>query len=52
VNYFDEFESAKTFMLSYFLLPVKRFLGGVPWIWGVGVMTVVGWRCRCWSSPR
>jgi glycine betaine/proline transport system permease protein len=48
VNYFDEFEAAKTFMLSYFLLPVKRFLGGVPWIWGVGVMTIAGWRFGGW----
>jgi glycine betaine/proline transport system permease protein len=48
VNYFDEFEAAKTFMLSYFLLPVKRFLGGVPWIWGVGVMAIAGWRFGGW----
>jgi glycine betaine/proline transport system permease protein len=48
VNFFDQFEAFKTVMLSYFMLPVKRFLGGVPWIWGVGVMTVVGWRFGGW----
>ncbi len=48
VNFFDEFEAAKTLVLSYFLLPVKRFLGGVPWIWGIGVMTVIGWRFGGW----
>ena len=48
VNFFDQFEAFKTFLLSYFMLPVKRFLGGVPWVWGVGVMTVVGWRFGGW----
>jgi len=48
VNFFDQFEAFKTFLLSYFLLPVKRFLGGVPWTWGAGVMTLVGWRFGGW----
>jgi glycine betaine/proline transport system permease protein len=48
VNFFDEFEAAKTFMLSYFLLPVKRFLGGVPWTWGVGIVTLIGWHFGGW----
>ncbi len=48
VNFFDQFEAFKTFLLSYFMLPVKRFLGGVPWVWGVGVMTVAGWRFGGW----
>ena len=48
VNFFDQFEAFKTFLLSYFLLPVKRFLGGVPWTWGVAVMTLVGWRFGGW----
>jgi len=48
VNYFDQFEAFKTFLLSYFLLPVKRFLGGVPWTWGTLVMTLVGWRFGGW----
>ena len=48
VNFFDQFEAFKTFLLSYFLLPVKRFLGGVPWTWGVAVTTVAGWRFGGW----
>jgi glycine betaine/proline transport system permease protein len=48
VNFFDEFEAVKTFVLTYLLLPVKRFLGGVPWFWGIGVMAVVGWRFGGW----
>jgi glycine betaine/proline transport system permease protein len=52
VNFFDEFEAAKTFMLSYFLLPVKRFLGGVPWTWGVGIVTLIGWRFGGWRLAR
>jgi glycine betaine/proline transport system permease protein len=48
VNFFDQFEAAKTFMLSYFLLPVKRFLGGVPWVWGIAAVSLVGWRFGGW----
>jgi len=48
VSFFDEFEAAKTFMLTWFLLPVKRFFGGVPWIWGIGMMVVIGWRFGGW----
>jgi glycine betaine/proline transport system permease protein len=48
VNFFDEFEAVKTFILSYLLLPVKRFLGGVPWIWGIGIVVIIGWRFGGW----
>ena len=33
VNFFDELEAIKTFMLVTFLVPVKRFLLGLPWPW-------------------
>jgi len=44
VNYFDTFEAIKTAFLSYLLLPVKRFFVGIPWAWGIIVMTLIGWR--------
>ena len=48
VNYFDEFEAVKTVMLTNFLLPVKRFLSGVPWVWGVPLTALIGWRFGGW----
>lgn len=44
VNYFDTFEAIKTAFLSYLLLPVKRFFVGIPWAWGIIVMSLIGWR--------
>ena len=31
INFFDQFEAVKTFLLIYLLIPVKRFLLGLPW---------------------
>jgi len=44
VHFFDVFEAIKTALLSYLLLPVKRFFVGIPWPWGIMVMTLIGWR--------
>lgn len=44
VHFFDTFEAIKTTLLSYLLLPVKRFFTGIPWAWGIIVMTLAGWR--------
>ncbi len=49
VNYFDQLEAFKTFLLTGFLLPVKRFLGGIPWPWGLAVVTFMGWRLGRWK---
>lgn len=48
VHYFDAFEALKTFCLTYLLLPVKRFFGGIPWAWGIAAMTLIGWRMGGW----
>jgi glycine betaine/proline transport system permease protein len=48
VNFFDQFEAVKTAMLTYLLLPVKRFLLGIPWPWGIAVVTLTGWRFGGW----
>ncbi|MGQ3486786.1 ABC transporter permease [Roseovarius pacificus] len=44
VNFFDTFEAVKTAFLTYLLLPIKRFFTGIPWAWGILVMTIIGWR--------
>jgi glycine betaine/proline transport system permease protein len=49
VRFFDTFEAAKTFMLTSFLVPVKRFLLGVPWPWMLMVVALIGWRA---GGPR
>lgn len=48
VNFFDDLEAVKTFMLTYFMLPVKRFLAGIPWAWGVGLAILAGWHLGGW----
>ena len=48
INYFDTFEAVKTFFLTFILLPVKRFFTGIPWAWGIVVMSVIGWRIGGW----
>ena len=40
VNYFDELEVIKTHVLTWFMLPVKRFLLGIPWPWGLLMITL------------
>ncbi|MEH6726717.1 MAG: ABC transporter permease subunit [Hyphomicrobiales bacterium] len=48
INYFDDLEAVKSFMLSTFMLPVKRFLGGIPWAWGWFLMAAAGWHFGGW----
>ncbi|MDT8855587.1 ABC transporter permease subunit [Paracoccaceae bacterium Fryx2] len=44
VNYFDQLEAVKTFLLVNLLLPVKRFLLALPWVWVVGLVVLAGWQ--------
>ncbi|MGO1118084.1 ABC transporter permease [Rhodovibrionaceae bacterium A322] len=44
VNYFDQIESVKTFMLVTFMVPVKRFLLGLPWPWVMLLLTIAAWQ--------
>ncbi len=43
INYFDTLESIKVTLLTYFMLPIKRFLLGVPWPWFVLIISLIGW---------
>ncbi len=43
VNYFDSLETFKITLLTYFMLPIKRFFLGIPWPWFIFVLTVIGW---------
>ncbi|WP_406645750.1 ABC transporter permease subunit [Aliisedimentitalea scapharcae] len=49
VNYFDFFEAVKVFFLHWFLLPIKKTLLGIPWTWGLAMLTLLGWRAGGWK---
>ena len=49
VNLFDTLEAIKTALLTWFLLPIKRFLLGIPWPWGIVVVTLAGWHFGRWK---
>ncbi len=44
VNYFDAFEGIKIFFLTWLMLPIKKFLLGVPWPWAIAMLVLLGWR--------
>ncbi len=48
VNLFDTFEAIKTAILTWFLLPIKRFLLGIPWPWGIFLAFFAGYRFGGW----
>ncbi len=43
VNYFDELEAVKNAILLNVLLPVKRFMLALPWVWVLVLITLAGW---------
>lgn len=48
VNYFDTLEAIKTAVLTGLLLPVKRFLLGLPWFGVVLLLAALGYRLGGW----
>lgn len=48
LHYFDAFETLKTILLIWFLVPVKLFFLGIPWPWGIAAMTLIGWSSGGW----
>jgi glycine betaine/proline transport system permease protein len=49
VNYFDVIEAVKNAVLLNVLIPVKRFLIGLPWLGVAGLLALAGWRL---GGPR
>ncbi|MFT5614636.1 MAG: glycine betaine/proline transport system permease protein [Granulosicoccus sp.] len=49
INFYDQFEAVKIFFLSYFMLPVKRFFLGIPWVWAILLVTAMGWTFGGWK---
>ena len=49
VNFFETFETIKTFFLTWFLLPVKRFFSQIPWPWGIVAVGLICWRVAGWK---
>lgn len=48
VNFFDQLEAFKNFLLLNFMIPFKRFLIGLPWVGVVGLLLVAGWMLGGW----
>ena len=48
VNFFDELEAFKTFLLINLLVPVKRFLLGLPWPGVALLLGLAGWQLGGW----
>ncbi len=49
VNFFDELEAVKTFLLLNVLIPFKRFLLSLPWVGVCGLLALAGYRL---GGPR
>ena len=43
INYFDNLENFKIILLTFFMLPIKKFFLGVPWPWFIFIITLIGW---------
>jgi len=48
VNFFDQLEAVKTFLLLHLLVPVKRFLLELPWVVVVAAVALGGLRLGGW----
>lgn len=44
INFFDQLEAVKTFVLIYIMIPVKRFLLNTPWSVVVALVALVSFR--------
>jgi glycine betaine/proline transport system permease protein len=48
VKFFDELEAVKTFVLLNLLVPVKRFMLGLPWPGVLLLLGLAGWQLGGW----
>ncbi|RVU35140.1 ABC transporter permease subunit [Hwanghaeella grinnelliae] len=49
VNFFNTLEFIKTQLLTFLLVPIKKFFGGIPWIWGILVIGLAAGRVGGWK---
>ncbi|MEK9886047.1 MAG: ABC transporter permease subunit, partial [Pelagibacteraceae bacterium] len=43
INYYDQLEIFKFYILKYFMLPIKSFFISMPWPWFLFILTLLGW---------
>jgi len=43
INYYDQLEIFKFYILKYFMLPIKSFFISIPWPWFLFILTLLGW---------
>ncbi len=48
INFFDELDAVKSWLLLNFLIPVKRFLLQLPWIAVTGLIALAGYQLGGW----
>ncbi|MEM7223265.1 MAG: ABC transporter permease subunit [Pseudomonadota bacterium] len=48
VNFFDQLEAIKTFLLLNVMVPVKRFLLMLPWVGVAALLGLAGWQLGGW----
>ncbi|HEX9767699.1 MAG TPA: ABC transporter permease subunit [Kiloniellales bacterium] len=48
VNFFDQLEAVKTFLLLNVLIPFKRFLLALPWAGVTGILALAGYQLGGW----
>jgi len=48
VNFYDQLEAVKTFLLIHLMVPFKRFLLGLPWVGVTALLALAGWRLGGW----
>lgn len=48
VNYFDQFEAVKTFLLLNIMIPIKRFLLAMPWVVIIAMVALLGFQLGGW----
>lgn len=46
---FDQIEAVKVFVLTWLMVPVKTFLLGIPWPWGVALAGLAAGRIGGWK---
>ena len=49
INYFDQLEAVKTFLLLNVMIPLKRFLLAVPWVVIVAMIALLGHQLGGWK---